>query len=241
MTMLSANRRTSLLKPVVNGSVSEGLCLRIPHSAFTLNGFRNWVKSDEFPEKLPVTFVNEEIYLDMSKQEIQTHVLVKGEIWFGVMKLNKEIKRGQFYPDGVLVSNEEAGVSNNPDGVFITWESLERGLVQLVPREGRQGQFMEVLGSPDWALEVVSESSVRKDTKLLRVAYHRAGIREYWLVDARGAEISFQILYWRKSGYVAAPNRAGWQHSRVFERSFRLVREADRLGMFEYTLDIRQE
>ena len=67
---------------------------------------------------------------------------------------------------------------------------------------------------------------------------HRAGIPEYWLVDARGSEIAFQILNRRKTGYAAARVVDGWRRSRVFGRSFRLVRTAVRLGLWEYTLEV---
>jgi hypothetical protein len=44
--------------------------LHISQDALTLAGFRAWVLSDKFPEKQPVTILNEEIYLDMSKEDI---------------------------------------------------------------------------------------------------------------------------------------------------------------------------
>src|SRR5258708_18522346 len=128
MTIPSAARRTRAQASLeVPRSVSDGLYLHIPRNAFTLDGFRAWVLSDEFPEKLRVTYVDQEIYLDMSKEELQTHVVVKGEIARGIMNLSRDTKLGQFYPDGVLITNKAAGVSNNPDGVFVRWESLEKG------------------------------------------------------------------------------------------------------------------
>ena len=184
--------------------------------------------------------MDEEIYLDMSKEELQTHALVKAEIARVLMNLNREFKLGQFYLDGVLVTNIVAGVSNNPDAVFIKWETLEKGRAKFIPRRGKEGQSMEIEGSPDWVLEIVRDSSVKKDTKKLRAAYCRAGIREYWLVDARGSEINFQILHWRKKGYMPSPNRGGWQTSRLFQCDFRLVREISRLGLWEYTLVMRK-
>ena len=93
--------------------------------------------------------------------------------------------------------------------------------------------------APDWVLEIVSESSVRKDTETLRDVYYRAGIREYWIIDARGETIVFQILRWSRADYRATPRRGGWQRSRVFERSFRLERERDDLGLWEYTLHVQ--
>ena len=239
MTPLSAHRRTPPEAPSP-GLADPGVCLRIPRGAFSLNGFREWVLSDEFPEKLKVTHVDGEIYLDMSKEELKSHALVKGEIARVLMNLNRKYKLGQFYLDGVLVSNEPAEVSNNPDAVFMKWESLEQGRVRLVEGKKHPEQLMEIEGSPDWVLEIVSESSVKKDTKKLRSAYSRAGIFEYWLVDARGREINFQILHLRNGGYVAAPRRRGWRHSRLFQRDFRLVREITRLGLWEYTLEMKR-
>jgi Uma2 family endonuclease len=102
--------------------------------------------------------------------------------------------------------------------VGILWESLESGIVRYVVNKKNQG--MEIEGSPDWLLEIGSDGSVKKDKRDLRKAYHEAGVREYWIIDARGAEIDFQILHWRKTAYVAAPNKDGWQRSRVIGAAF---------------------
>jgi Uma2 family endonuclease len=156
-----------------------------------------------------------------------------------LLNLNREDQRGEFYGDGVLVTNEAAGVSNNPDGTFALAKSLRSGYVRFVPRAGEHSQYIEIEGTPDWVMEVASDSSVGKDTQQLHAAYHRAGIREYWLIDARGDEIVFLILYGRKTGYRATPVKDGWQQSRVFGRSFRLERQHDVLGFWEYTLQVQ--
>lgn len=75
-----------------------------------------------------------------------------------------------------------------------------------------------------------------KDKRDLRQAYHPAGNREYWIVDARGAEVEFRILHWRKSSYVAASDVDGWQHFRVFGKQFRLIRNRGRRGEWRYEL-----
>jgi Uma2 family endonuclease len=214
-------------------------CVRIPRTAATLAGFRAWAKSDAIPEKVRVTFVDGEIYYDMSNEELETHNKPKIEVARVLLNLNRKRKRGNFYGDGVLVSNEEAEVSNNPDGTFLLRATIESRRVRLVPREGREGQYTEIEGAPDWVMEIVSNDSVRKDTVQLREAYHRAGISEYWLIDARGPKIDFQILHWRPDRYEPAPSQGGWQRSRVFDREFRLLRERDDMGLWEYTLQSR--
>jgi hypothetical protein len=227
----------SLASPSDNGFVNDdtpGL-VHIPRAAHTHAGFRAWVLSDEFPEKLKVAFIDGEVFLDMSKEEIRSHAAVKTAVAGCLFKLNEELDFGDLYINGVLVTNVQAKVSNNPDLVAVFWESLEAGRVRYATKNDRE---MEILGSPDWVLEIISDGSVVKDTKQLREAYHRAGVREYWLIDARGAELSFQVLHWRKNGYAAA--RGDWLASRVFKRSFRLVRQRDRRGAWKYSLQIRK-
>lgn len=214
--------------------------VRIPISASTLAGFRNWATSDEFPQHIRAAFIDQEIFIEMSNEEPQTQIAVKDEIGRVLLNLNREQKLGKFYGDGLLVSNEEVSVSNNPDASFATFESFRSGRVRLVPKADQVGRHREAEGTPDWVLEVISDSSVEKDTERLREAYHRAGIREYWLIDARGDDIAFEILYHSKDGYESAPIRGGWQESRVFGRSFRLERQRDPLGLWEYTLHTRK-
>ena len=122
-----------------------------------------------------------------------------------MLGLNQSLDFGDMYINGVLVSNVDADVSNNPDMVGISWESVESGKVRYVSTA--KDREIEIEGSPDWVLEIVSRSSVTKDKRDLRQAYHQAGIREYWLVDARGADIEFQIFHWRKAGFVSAPRQ----------------------------------
>ena len=88
-------------------------------------------------------------------------------------------------------------------------------------------------------LEVVSSSSVEKDTIILRDLYWQAGIREYWLVDARGENPIFDILRHTAKGYVATSKQRGWMKSVLFGKSFRLTQNKDALGHPEYTLGVR--
>jgi hypothetical protein len=73
----------------------------------------------------------------------------------------------------------------------------------------------------------------------LHTAYHRARIPEYWLIDARGAEIDFKLLWWRRTGYVAVVPRDGWLRSRILRHEFKLERVRHRLGLWRYTLHAR--
>lgn len=213
----------------------------VPADAHTLSGFRTWTKSDRFPEQGRICFLDQEIFIDMSPEERETHNKVKGETDFTIIKLNKRLKKGEYFSDGTLLTNPSANLSTEPDGTFALWETLESGKLRLIPREDEFGQYIELDGSPDWIMEIVSKSSVQKDTKLLRELYHRARITEYWLIDARSDEIDFQILIHTAAGYVnAAVDRGGWQTSAVFGRKFRLTRRRGRMELWEYSLQVRR-
>lgn len=211
----------------------------IPPGAHTLAGFRAWAKSDDFPERGRISFIDQDILIDMSPEELETHTKVKGEMGRVLLNLNRKKKLGEFYSDGTLVSNEDANLSTEPDATFVFWESLESGKVRLVRRESAEGQYIEVEGSPDWVLEIVSDSSVGKDNRRLRQRYHRASVSEYWLIDARGEDIVFHILIRGETDYEDAPGKGGWQSSKVFGRRFRLVRRRGRLNHWEYTLQMK--
>ena len=51
--------------------------------------FRWWVQSDAFPDHVRVTFLDGEIYLDMSKEELETHNKVKIEVLRVLLNLNR--------------------------------------------------------------------------------------------------------------------------------------------------------
>ncbi len=134
---------------------------------------------------------------------------------------------GLYLPDGLLLSNVTADIGGNPDATFISTAALDQSACSLV--EGKKGGYVEVEGSPDMVLEVVSDSSVRKDTCCLRQAYWEAGIREYWLVDARREPMRSTFSGARPK---ATPPRKqdGWLKSAVFGKSFRLTQQLDERG-----------
>lgn len=212
--------------------------IEVPRDAGTLEGFRRWARSDQFPNRGRVTFIDGELTIEMSPERYESHLAVKRAINRAIEAVVESNDLGRFYPDGAWITNEVAGISNEPDASFASWETLESGRLQ--PPEGwTDKDYVELVGTPDWVCEVVSNSSQRKDTKLLIDGYHRAGVSEYWLIDAREEEVDFRILIWTTEGYVAAPDEAGWRHSDVFSSSFRLDRSRDRMGRWRYELRVR--
>ena len=69
--------------------------------------------------------------------------------------------------------------------------------------------------------------------------YWRAGIPEYWLVDARSSRLQFDIFEYQSDGYATVRKQGGWTQSQVFGKSFRLSRRIDDEGNPEYSLSVR--
>jgi Uma2 family endonuclease len=237
------NQETGAVRQPANSDpcpLTPDPCFQIPRNATRLAGFRAWAHSSRFPERGHVSFFNGELFVDMSPEELETHNKVKEAIVRCLGNLNEEHDWGELFADGVLVTHFGANLSTEPDGTFILWQSLKAGRVQYIARKNRSGEFIEIRGSPDWLLEVVSAFSVTKDTSVLPALYHQAGIPEFWLVDARGAEISFQILLHRTKKYRMVDPSRGWSYSPVFQRSFRLTRKRNRMGRWRYQLESRK-
>ena len=231
---------------VVNGSRSRpaplrvlynNLDVRIPDWVVDHATFRQWFASGEFPEEGRVTFLNGEVIFDMSFEQLYSHVRMKTVLTTILNLLVTTLELGEFFCDGVMISHLGAKVSNNPDGVFVSNASFENKQVRRVA--GANTGYIELEGSPDMVLEVVSDSSVKKDTQLLREAYWNAGIREYWLVDARGATLEFQIFKHMSKGYSPVRPASGWLKSTVFGKSFRLIAKTNHLGHPTFELMVK--
>lgn len=212
--------------------------LDIPGWVTNLATFRSWVQSGALGDKVRIAYLHGRLWIDMSMEQYFSNNQVKSEFGNTLGPLAKREKLGRYSPDGMLLTNEEADLSCQPDGIFVAHESFRNGRVQLV--EGAKEGYVELLGSPDMVLEIISSSSVEKDSVTLRELYWRAGIREYWLVDARADEVRFRILRHTPKRYVAVRPQKGWLKSTVFGRSFHLVRIIDVDGNPDFTLEMRR-
>jgi Uma2 family endonuclease len=209
--------------------------VQVPDCGMTFDEFRAWAASDEFPERGRITYLNGRLIIDMSPERLYLHTKIKGELTYVLTGIVKESNLGEFFPDGARVSNRDAGVSNEPDAVFAAWSTFDSGRVTPSPDRSDDCQ-VDLVGTPDWVCEIVSDSSELKDTRRLFKAYHKAGIPEYWLIDAREADIEFQLFVWSPNGYRAAEPRDGWLASPVFGRQFQLIRFRNQGGRWEYEL-----
>jgi len=212
--------------------------IRIPDWVSDLASFRKWARSPEFPQSGRLSYLDGEVWVDMSPERLFSHNRVKTEFTSVLALLVKQNREGMLFSDRTLLSNTRAGLSTEPDALYVSHESIRGDRVHFI--EGMGEDYVEIEGTPDLVLEVVSPKSVHKDTKRLLSAYGRAGVREYWLVDARGGRTRFSIFRLSgRRGYVPVPKENGWLASEVFGKSFKLTVKKGELGYPDFTLSVR--
>lgn len=214
--------------------------LRIPEDVHTFEGFERWAESDEFPETGRIDFLAGDVEVDLSPEDLYTHNTVKMAISLTLGPLVYE-RGGDVFPDRARVFSRFAELSAEPDFTVLLRESLDSGKVRLRPASRRgSDRFSAIDGAPDLVVEIVSDSSVRKDKKRLPLLYARAGVPELWIIDARGRDLLFEIHSLRESAYVSVESDAeGWLPSPRLGGSFRLTRHRADPFPWRYTLEHR--
>jgi len=177
----------------------------------------------------------------MSPEDFFCHGTLKTEIVRVLAQRVKQGSLGHVVSDRTRVTCLEADLSAEPDIVFVSHETLDSGRARLVAKSGGEpGRYVELEGAPDLIVEIVSDASVVKDTRRLPEAYFKAGVREFWLADARGKQLVFGIHAPGESAYRAVDADAeGFQASAVFGCRFRLDGRRDPQG--KWTFDLREQ
>jgi Uma2 family endonuclease len=211
---------------------------QLPLDLRSLSAFRRWCHSASFPERGRFDFVNGNIEVDMSPEDLFTHGTVKTQIISALAQIVDADDLGHLFVDRTRVVHRGANLSVEPDIVFVRHESIDGGIVKLVPKASADPDlYVEMEGVVDLVVEIVSDSSNTKDTQRLRNAYADAKFPEYWLVDARGASIRFVVLELRDGTYhESLTDERGFHHSILFARKFRLDRRRGRGNRWKYQL-----
>lgn len=209
--------------------------LEVPGDAPSLEVFREWVA--ELGERAPrVHFSRGRMHLEMTPQNVDFHGPLVQAVNSGLVALTKKLDLGRYYSPPTWITWPPTGLSTEPDGFVVLWETLRSGLVHVNPHRD-----VELIGRPDFALEVVSRRSAKKDLQDLVEDYAAAGVREYWIIDARGGDVEFRILLLGKNGAYREqrPDRAGWIESAFWAHAFRIERFTDRVGLSDFRLRVR--
>lgn len=205
-----------------------------------LGEFRQWTRSDGFPARGRIDWIAGQIEIDMSPENLFTHGTLKTELAAKVYGVIREADQGEVFVDRTRVVCPAADLSVEPDVVVVTHAAIDAGRAAFVPASGQPGCFVEIEGGPDLVVEIVSDASVHKDTCRLPPAYHAAGVREFWLVDARGQSPTFQVFHRGDRAFEETPHdAAGWTVSAVLDRQVRLTVQESPRGIPRYDLEIR--
>jgi Uma2 family endonuclease len=214
--------------------------LEVP-SIRDLADFRAWALSDEFPQRGRIDFVDGRIEVDMSPEDLFTHGTLKAQLVSKIEARVAELELGHTFVGETRVSSTVGNFSAEPDVVVVSYAALDQGRVTLTPKAtGEQGRYVEIDGAVDLIVEIVSDSSVIKDTQRLPTAYYRGGVRENWLIDARGEHVLFQIQRRGVNSFEPAPvDEKGYQYSDVLDCLVRLDRQRHRRGHWVYFLTLQ--
>lgn len=237
--MIVRNPRAELAEALIDEAATR-YRVAVPTSALTLEGFRDWARSDDFPRHGRISFIGSEVIVDMSPERFLAHGAVKAAVSQALTELIRRNDLGEFYPDRTLLTFPPVELSHEPDAMFASWETLRRKRLKPIPTAD-EDDFIEWEGVPDLVVEILSPTSARTDTRDLLPRYFRAGVPECWLIDARKGGLQFQILVPGPVDYQAiAAGRSGWLRSPLFGRRFLLDRERNRAGRWQYTLHVRR-
>jgi Uma2 family endonuclease len=160
-----------------------------------------------------------------------------GAIYETLLTLTNDEDTGQFYGRGMRFTNVQVGLSTQPDAIIVSHERHAQKMVQHVAI--MEGDYDELVGSPDMVLEVLSRTTQKRDSMDYPQLYFESGILEYWLIEARCEPLKFDIFRRGREAFDSSPVDAdGFVQSVVFNRSFRLVRKTGRWGP-DFSLESR--
>lgn len=123
----------------------------------------------EMPEERR-EFIDGELYMPPSPEPDHQSVIVK--LVFKVQSFLENNPRGR-----ILVAPVDVIINETlcqPDFVFVATEHLD-----IIKQKN-------LIGAPDWLIEVVSPSSHKRDFEIKKQLYLSNGVREYWVVAQEG-------------------------------------------------------
>lgn len=205
-----------------------------------LERFRDWAHSERYPEFGKFSYIQGALEAEMSPESLHEHNFVKSCLNTEIGQLVKLTKRGQVFADRTMFVNESAGLATEPDLMFASWETFRSSQVSLRPYKGSKEGLVEVHGTPDLIVEIVSPSSTKKDKVRLKKVYFECGVPEYWLIDARGKNMDFSLFVLGEKSYTPLQaNADGYFFSSVLDQEVRFDRTPNEFVRFEYQLLFR--
>ncbi|MCI7768054.1 MAG: Uma2 family endonuclease [Oscillospiraceae bacterium] len=115
-------------------------------------------------------------------------------------QLHQRISRELLFSITDYIRRNKGGCEafNAPSDVKLDDSTIVQPDIFVTCRPDRlDGQFHN--GAPDWIIEILSPSTLRKDFSIKLSLYKSHGVREYWIVDPIDSRV---IFYWFENGGI---------------------------------------
>jgi len=124
--------------------------------------------------------------LFMTPSLTTSHQRISRKLGYLLTRYVEGKKLGEIFyaPMDVVLSDEDVV---QPDILFISNERKE-----IVKPEN-------IRGAPDLVIEILSPSSLERDTVIKKKLYAKHGVQEYWIVDPEGKTV--EVLSWSPEGF----------------------------------------
>jgi len=213
--------------------------LVIPSWVKDLASFRQWSYQEPLLEKVKVCYLGDVIWVDTDMEEIYFHNRIKTRIIRRLEELSENSDTGLLFSDGARIILTDVDIAFEPDVAYVTYEAMRSGRVKNISSKKKRGGVVELEGPPELVVEIVSDSSVKKDTKFFLHSLFSAGVAEYWIIDARTSDGRMDIYHRGKAGFEAGRKSNGWIKSSIWNRHFRLTHAVDPLGNPKFDLEVK--
>jgi len=208
--------------PSVIIAQDDGSEVSIPSWIKDNASFIRWAEVNVANQRGRIGYFQGTVWIDRTGESL-LHNQIKLAIAVGIMECGKDEELGRYYGSGMMFSCPAAQLSSEPDGFFVTNESMKSRKVWL----NNGDDSLEVYGVPDLVFEVVEPSTAHKDLDILPGLYHQAGIKEYWVIKGLYDSPKLVIYQHAAKSYIPVRSRDGWVKSQVLQSSFRLVLNKD--------------
>jgi hypothetical protein len=93
--------------------------VEVPMSIQSLETFRQWTHSNDFPAIGRIDFLHGKIEVDMQAEDLYSHGSVKVAVIGTLFLINDQDDLGELFSDRTRIASSSANLSREPDIVFL--------------------------------------------------------------------------------------------------------------------------
>src|SRR6516164_8508737 len=95
----------------------------VPTSIVDHASYRRWATSDDFPNIGWISYLDGLIWVDLNMERV-IHNQIKGQIGAVLAILVQSLVLGRVFADHMLITKRSARLSTEPDGLFVSYDSI---------------------------------------------------------------------------------------------------------------------